>query len=155
LDEPTTGLDVDVRYGLWSLIDTLARRGTSVLLASHSLEETESHCHRIGILDGGRIVAEGSLETLYRLVPARAVAEIGLEEPEGLLARGRERAWDVRQRGARWLRYLAKDTTLTSLARDLEGLPVRSLSVRAVSLEDAYLEVTRAPDGQPSRPSPG
>lgn len=153
LDEPTTGLDVDVRYGLWSLIHSLASRGTSVLLASHSLGEMESHCHRVGILKGGRIVAEGSPEALCSRVPARAIAEIGVEEPEGLLARGRGRAWEVRQRGGHWLRYLANETTLTSLAQELDGLPVRSLSLRAVSLEDAFLEVTRAPEDGPPRPT--
>ena len=144
LDEPTTGLDVDVRYALWDLFDSLARGGTSVLLASHSLEETETHCHRVGILDGGRIGAEGSPEELTPLVPARAIAEIGVDEPEGLVERGEAHAWDVRRRGGRWLRYLSDEPSLTSLALELEGLPVRSLSVRGVSLEDVFLEVTGA-----------
>ncbi len=155
LDEPTTGLDVDVRYELWSLIDSLARRGTSVLLASHNLEKMESRCHRVGVLEEGKIAAEGSPKELHGLVPARVMAEIGLEEPEGLLARSRERAWDVRERGGRWLRYLATETTLTALAQELEGLPIRSLSLRAVSLEDVFLEITAAASGRPSGHPPG
>lgn len=143
LDEPTTGLDVAVRHELWELIDSLADRGTSVLVASHSLEETESHCHRVGILDGGRIVAEGSPEELRSLVPAAEVAELEVKDAAALLARSTERGWEVRRRGRQWLLLLRSQTTLPDLAQELSGLPLRSLSLRPVSLEDAFLEVTR------------
>lgn len=147
LDEPTTGLDIEVRYDVWEILGLLANRGTSVLLASHALEETEAHCHRVGILAGGRIVAEGSPEEVRRLVPAAEIAEIDVEEGEALLAHSRERGWELRRRGSRWDLLLRDRTTLQKLARDLGGLPVRSLSLRPVSLKDAFREVTG--EGEP------
>lgn len=142
LDEPTTGLDVAVRHELWELIDSLADRGTSVLLASHSLEEAESHCHRIGILDEGRIAAEGSPQELRDLIPATEIAELEVEDTAALLARISERGWDVRRLGGHWLLLLPSRTTLPELAQEFSGLPLRSLSLRSVKLEDAFLQVT-------------
>lgn len=142
LDEPTTGLDIEVRYELWELIDSLADRGTSVLLASHSLEEAESHCHRIGILDEGRIAAEGSPQELRDLIPATEIAELEVEDTAALLARISERGWDVRRLGGHWLLLLPSRTTLPELAQEFSGLPLRSLSLRSVKLEDAFLQVT-------------
>lgn len=141
LDEPTTGLDVEVRYEIWDLIGALADGGVSVLLASHNLAEAESHCHRVGILSEGRIVAEGSPEALRRLVPAAEIAEIAVEDSTALLARSGERGWDVQRRGMGWVLPLKARTALPDLARELSGLPLRSLSLRSVSLEDVFLEV--------------
>ncbi|MFC1661522.1 ATP-binding cassette domain-containing protein [Gemmatimonadota bacterium] len=142
LDEPTTGLDVQVRLEVWDLLDSLAKGGTSVLFASHNLEEAESHCHRVGILDGRRIAAEGSPGELRRLIPATAVAEIGVDDASALLARSRERGWDARRRGGQWLLLLRSQTTIPDLAQEFTGLPLRSLSLRPVNLEDVFLEVT-------------
>jgi len=166
MDEPTTGLDAEARYQVWDLIRSLAERGTAVLLASHSLEETDSYCHRIGILEGGRIAAEGSPRELRRLVPAAEMAEVELPDTEGFLTRAREQGWEVRRRGSRWLLLLKDRTTLPDLARKLSGLPLRSLSLRPVNLEDVFLEITgevggaretrpgRVSDSGPVRTSP-
>lgn len=158
LDEPTTGLDVEVRYEIWNLIGALAQQGVSVLLASHSLAEAESHCHRVGILSEGRIVAEGSPEELRRLVPAMEMAELAVEDATALLARSAERGWDVRKRGVKWVLPLKARTTLPDLARELSGLPLRSLSLRPVSLEDVFLEVVGVgamPAGRNGSTTPG
>ncbi len=145
LDEPTTGLDVEVRQEVWQLVGSLADMGTSVVLASHSLEESEAHCHRVGILNGGRTAAEGSPGDLRRLIPAAEVAEVDVGDSEGLLARSRLHGWGVRRRGACWLLLLGSPTTLPELAQDLTGLRIRSLSLRSVTLEDVFVEVTRSP----------
>lgn len=147
MDEPTTGLDAEVRYQVWDLIRSLADRGTAVLLASHSLEETDAFCHRIGILEGGRIAAEGSPQELRHLVPAAEMAEVEVPDTEGFLTRAREHGWEVRRRGSRWLLLLEDRTTLPDLAGKLCGLPLRSLSLRPVNLEDVFLEITREARG--------
>ena len=61
LDEPTSGLDVESRHELWGLIDNLRRRGMTILMTTHLLDEAERLCQRIGILRQGRIVAEGPM----------------------------------------------------------------------------------------------
>lgn len=60
LDEPTTGLDPQARQHFWVLVDAIKRRGKTVLLTTHYMEEAESLCDRIVIMDKGRLVAEGS-----------------------------------------------------------------------------------------------
>ena len=67
LDEPTTGLDPEVRQGFWGILAEFVTRGTTVLLSSHALEELQGKVARVIILDHGRVVADGAMEELRRL----------------------------------------------------------------------------------------
>jgi ABC-2 type transport system ATP-binding protein len=69
LDEPTTGLDPRSRHTVWDIVRGLVADGTTVLLTTQQLEEADELAHRIAVLDGGRIVAEGTPDELKRLVP--------------------------------------------------------------------------------------
>jgi len=71
LDEPTTGLDPHARQQTWDVIRDRLRRGMTVLLTTHYLEEAEALADRVAIMDAGRIVATGTLEELAMLQPAR------------------------------------------------------------------------------------
>jgi ABC-2 type transport system ATP-binding protein len=73
LDEPTTGLDPQGRLEVWDSIRELASRGTTVLLTTQYLDEAEQLADRIAILHGGRIIADGTLEELRRILPAATV----------------------------------------------------------------------------------
>jgi ABC-2 type transport system ATP-binding protein len=66
LDEPTVGLDVEARRGLWTRIRAFVARGGSVLLTTHYLEEADALAHRIAVINRGRIVAEGSPAEIKR-----------------------------------------------------------------------------------------
>jgi ABC-2 type transport system ATP-binding protein len=66
LDEPTVGLDVEARRGLWARIREYVARGGSVLLTTHYLDEADALAHRIAVIDQGRIVAEGSPAEIKR-----------------------------------------------------------------------------------------
>ena len=145
LDEPTTGLDVEVRGEIWRLIGSLADQGSSVFLSSHNLPEIEAHCHRVGILKGGRIAAQGSPEELRRLIPAVEIAEVDVKDGPAFVAKSKERGWELRESGDRWLLLLKSHTTLPELAQVLTDFSLRSLSLRPVTLEDAFLEVTSGP----------
>jgi ABC-2 type transport system ATP-binding protein len=69
LDEPTTGLDPEGRMEVWRVIEELAQQGTTVLLTTQYLDEAEQLADRIAILHGGRIIANGTLADLKRLLP--------------------------------------------------------------------------------------
>jgi ABC-2 type transport system ATP-binding protein len=69
LDEPTTGLDPRSRHSMWDIVRGLVAEGTTVLLTTQHLEEADALADRIAVLDGGRIVAEGTPDQLKRLVP--------------------------------------------------------------------------------------
>jgi ABC-2 type transport system ATP-binding protein len=69
LDEPTTGLDPRSRHTMWDIVRSLVADGTTVLLTTQYLDEADELADRIAVLDGGRLVAEGTPDELKRLVP--------------------------------------------------------------------------------------
>lgn len=73
LDEPTTGLDPQARVEVWDAVRELARRGTTILLTTQYLDEAEQLADRIAILHGGRIVVNGTLAELRRMLPPAEV----------------------------------------------------------------------------------
>ncbi len=76
LDEPTTGLDPQARIEVWQTVTQLATRGTTVLLTTQYLDEAEQLADRIAILHRGRILVEGTLSELKKLLPAAKVEYI-------------------------------------------------------------------------------
>ncbi len=82
LDEPTTGLDPQARHLLWDRFYQLKRSGTTMVLTTHYMEEAEQLCDRLVIMDGGRIVAEGSPRDLVAKHATREVVELRFTTPE-------------------------------------------------------------------------
>ncbi len=80
LDEPTTGLDPQARLAVWGALCRLRRRGVTLLLTTHYMEEAERLCDRLVIMDEGRIVAEGRPSDLVRHHVGREVLELRLDE---------------------------------------------------------------------------
>ena len=71
LDEPTAGVDVELRRSLWAFMRELNRSGTTILLTTHYLEEAEQLCDHVTIIDGGRVVADQSMRELMEVVAGR------------------------------------------------------------------------------------
>jgi ABC-2 type transport system ATP-binding protein len=76
LDEPTAGVDVELRYKLWGYIRELNRGGMTILLTTHYLEEAEALCEEIALINGGNIVARGSSDDLKNEYQAKNVEEV-------------------------------------------------------------------------------
>lgn len=76
LDEPTAGVDVELRLELWDFVRELNRRGTTIFLTTHYLEEAEALCRNIAIIESGRIVAR---ESTQNLVGDRTLQDVFLE----------------------------------------------------------------------------
>lgn len=146
LDEPTTGLDPQARRALWDTIRDIRRRGATVLLTTHYMEEAEALCDRVAIMDGGRIIAEGP--------PARLIDEHFDETPIEVPAGGAELdgapggvpGVERLQREGGALTLYSSDTgaTLTALtAMATAGrTSVDGLHVRRPTLEDVFLRLT-------------
>ena len=79
LDEPTAGVDVELRYKLWGYIRELNRGGLTILLTTHYLEEAEALCEEIALINGGRIVAQGSIDELKWTYAAASIEEVYLK----------------------------------------------------------------------------
>ena len=141
LDEPTAGVDVELRQSLWTFIRRLNRDGHTILLTTHYLDEAESLCQRVAMLKDGRVVALDRTENLLRggaerrltltLAPARL--------PEALHGRL------LRQDGERFVLDLPDYAELEPLLATLRqsGIAVRDLSVAQADLEDVFLKVMR------------
>jgi ABC-2 type transport system ATP-binding protein len=76
LDEPTVGIDVQAKVSILDIIRSVGAAGTAVIFTTHQLAEVETTCSRIAIMDAGRILAEGTLDELVRIVGERDVVEI-------------------------------------------------------------------------------
>jgi ABC-2 type transport system ATP-binding protein len=66
LDEPTAGVDIEIRRSMWDFLREINERGTTIILTTHYLEEAETLCRNIAIIDGGRIVARDKMSSLLR-----------------------------------------------------------------------------------------
>jgi ABC-2 type transport system ATP-binding protein len=148
LDEPSTGLDPHSRANLWEHIRSVRDRdGTTVLLTTHYLDEADALCDRILIIDGGKIVAEGTPAELKRRLSGDLVSlEIG-EGVEAAAALLREQA-EVREVKVvgKSVRFVVDhgDQQAIPLARLLEGaqLTPTSLNISRPSLDDVFLNLT-------------
>lgn len=152
LDEPTTGLDVESRYEVWSLIRQLKAMGVTVLLTTHLLDEVERLCQRIGILKQGQLLAEGNLEALQRRIPAHEVVTVETDEPEAAIAQAQRYGFTPRYYGSELAFWVPDQLELKDLLDRFEGVPLTSISRHPVRLEHIYIEITR--NGETARPNP-
>jgi lipooligosaccharide transport system ATP-binding protein len=144
LDEPTTGLDPQARLAVWRSLERLRRRGVTVLLTTHYMEEAERLCDRLLIMDEGRIVAEGEPPTLVREHAGREALELDLGEgcdAEQLLASLGQRAEEHELHDGA-LTLFADDAEELLRSLDHDRFPTDSAMVRRATLEDVFLRLT-------------
>ena len=143
LDEPTTGLDIEARYEIWDLIRGLKSQGITTLLTTHLLDEAERLCQRIGILKGGRIVAEGSLAELRQRISAQEIVVIQTSEEEKAIARAQQWGFTHRRYGTDLAFWLPEPLELKEIISRFDGIPLDSIARQPVRLEHIYVEVTQ------------
>ncbi|WP_034260874.1 ABC transporter ATP-binding protein [Actinospica robiniae] len=142
LDEPTTGFDPNARRGAWQLVRDLRDAGMTILLTTHYMEEAQALADRVAVIAAGRIVAEGTPETLggrdtaqtrisFELPPGRAVCDLPVAAAQGenglVIVESAEPTGTLQQ------------LTAWALGR---GAVLARLSVERPSLEDVYLRLT-------------
>jgi ABC-2 type transport system ATP-binding protein len=147
LDEPTVGLDVESRRGLWEQIRNLVARGKTVLLTTHYLEEADALADRVVVLNQGSVIAEGTPIQIKAHAAGRrirCVSRLALDELRGL-----PDVISVRQdREAIEIRTAEPESVLRALlARDSE---LSGIEVTSAGLEDAFLALTRSHNGNSS-----
>jgi ABC-2 type transport system ATP-binding protein len=147
LDEPTVGIDPQARLNILEFIRGLRASGTGVLYTTHYLEEAETLCDRIGIIDQGRVLAEGTLSQLQeRLGGDRVfVLEADFKDTSPDAWDGFHQRYRVIQKSERQLIVAAVGTRDPSeCLKDLLGLPVRveNVTLKRPSLNDVFLQLT-------------
>lgn len=143
LDEPTTGLDPQARHLVWERLFRLKQQGVTLVLTTHYMDEAEQLCDRLVVMDGGRIVAEGSPRALIERHSTREVVELRFaaesQEPfAGKLAGLGER---VEVLPDRVLLYVPDGDAAVAEVSAL-GLSPANVLVRRSGLEDVFLHLT-------------
>jgi len=146
LDEPTAGVDVELRQSLWAFIRKLNRDGHTIILTTHYLEEAEALCGRIAMLKAGRVVALDTKQNLLSRYPGITVRLVA----DRLPAAWRSRV--LREEGSAHFVGLERYEDLEALLAALrdDGVTIRELALLEADLEDVFLKIM----GSDLRPTP-
>ncbi|WP_088892993.1 ABC transporter ATP-binding protein [Leptolyngbya ohadii] len=148
LDEPTTGLDIETRFEVWRLIQTLQQQGMTILLTTHLLDEAERLCDRIGILKQGQIIAEGSFPQLRQHIPAEEILLIQTPDESAAIDRAQTLGYPMRRYGNALAFWLPQSMPLKEIIDQFEGISLDSIARQPVRLEHIYIELMQSPDRQ-------
>ncbi|MCH8896759.1 MAG: ABC transporter ATP-binding protein [Chloroflexi bacterium] len=148
LDEPTTGLDPQARRNTWALIREINQKDVTVVLTTHYMEEAEALCHRLAIMDQGRLVATDTPQNLINGLKATYTVSLTPTEPlteDQLLSLNGAVSSVQLQEGNTYLIRLsdspgALDKVLEGIVHN--GVRLERLNIEPVTLEDVFLELT-------------
>jgi ABC-2 type transport system ATP-binding protein len=147
LDEPTTGLDPNARREVWAILEDLRKTaGTSLLLTTHYMEEAEKLCNYIIIMDGGKVLREGTINRLLEEDKETKSVEFALEGKHDRLETAGSPftvSWDpMNQKGSVSLLNLEKDLPAFISMLAQKDLHIRNLTCRKRTLDDLFTNLT-------------
>ncbi|WP_025871628.1 ABC transporter ATP-binding protein [Methylobacillus glycogenes] len=138
LDEPTAGVDVELRQTMWEFIRRLNREGHTIILTTHYLEEAEALCSRIAMMKHGEIVALDSTRNLLNRLPGKRLKlSLSAPLPEGLRALVRS------EQGRDYILAIADTTQLELILSELRvaGVSIEDMQLIEADLEDVFVEL--------------
>ncbi|MDP2699163.1 ABC transporter ATP-binding protein [Thalassospira sp.] len=148
LDEPTAGVDIELRQQLWAYVKELNKAGVTIVLTTHYLEEAEELCDEIAIINKGKVIAHEDKRSLLRRIDRKTLiltvsGEVG-RIPDGLAA------WGAEMKGSNQiaLHYRPSKTQMAEILNAIHasGLAITDLSTEEGDLEDIFLMLTREND---------
>ena len=146
LDEPTTGLDPQARHNIWSIVENLRERGKTVVMTTHYMEEAEQLCHRLAIIDRGKIIAMDTPDNLINKADLSTLIEFSTSKELDGLAKNIPGICKVNNGSAR--KYSVQTKAVSMILKDLTNLcydnniELENISVRQATLEDVFLSMT-------------
>jgi ABC-2 type transport system ATP-binding protein len=149
LDEPTAGVDIELRQMLWENVRKLNAEGMTVILTTHYLEEAEEMCDEVAIINHGQVVARDSTAALLGRMDAKTLvvqgedpAPAGIALPEGCTA-------TLRPDGALAISYRRSRTSPEEILAALRaaGVRLRDVATEEPDLQDVFLDLTRSRPG--------
>jgi ABC-2 type transport system ATP-binding protein len=143
LDEPTVGMDIEIRQKLWAAIRQLIAEGCSVLLTTHYLEEAEALADRVCVMAHGRMIHEGTVEALRSRVSLKRIRCISALDVE--LVRSWQHVTDVRRDDERLHITTAEAETVVRRLLNADA-QLSELEVQRAGLAEAFTELTRDAD---------
>jgi ABC-2 type transport system ATP-binding protein len=147
LDEPTTGLDPQARRNVWSIISNLRKRGKTIILTTHYMEEAEQLCQRVGIIDQGKIIAIDTTSNLIANAGLESAIEFSSSKKEAeKIIQGLTGVGKITEQGNDKYILNTKESSkaLKELTRfsDENSINLENISVRKATLEDVFLLLT-------------
>ncbi len=145
LDEPTAGVDVELRHTLWAFVREINRQGTTILLTTHYLEEAEQMCDRIAIMHHGNLIALQSTSSLLKELGTRSIL-VHLEKPINQIpANLCCQSAELDEAGTTLQLTLSANQTTGELLKSLcdLGLPIADLETQRAGLEEIFLQITQ------------
>lgn len=142
LDEPTAGVDVELRQSLWQFIGRLNRDGHTVVLTTHYLEEAQTWCNRIAMLKGGRVVAMDSTDALiHQASEPQLVLQVEGDMPDSL--RPLVLHGSVAGNTGTWVLRINQPSDIEQILAELRKhhVTVNDLQVQEPDLEDVFLQI--------------
>jgi ABC-2 type transport system ATP-binding protein len=156
LDEPTAGVDVELRQQLWAYVRELNRRGITILLTTHYLEEAERLCDRIAIIHRGRLVCCEETGELLRRIDRKEMSITVQDDLEAVPAPLLRFEVELKPPRRLVIRYRTKEIHAADVLAAVQdaGLRIVDLTTEESALEDIFLQLTRAADETGAAPAP-
>lgn len=147
LDEPTAGVDIELRRQLWAYVEELHKRGTTVILTTHYLEEAEALCDRIAIIHNGRIVANEPKSSLLSRLDKK-ILKITPTETVTTLPDSLAEIATLTDDGQISIQYRSGTDSVTGLLNQVKtaGLSISDLRTEEADLEDVFMALTYSGD---------
>jgi len=148
LDEPTAGVDIELRRQLWTYVEELHKRGTTIILTTHYLEEAEALCDRIAIIHEGGIVANEEKSTLLSRLDKRKLIIVPTEKLDTLPAKLSALDAEVSDDGSLIITYRSGTDSISGMLKQVKaaGLSISDLRTEEPDLEDVFMALTYASD---------
>lgn len=146
LDEPTAGVDIELRRQLWTYVQELHKRGTTIILTTHYLEEAEALCDRIAIIHQGEIVANDEKSVMLSRLDKRKLIIVPTEKLEALPAGLSDLDAEVTADGSLTINYRSGTDSISGLLNQVKsaGLSISDLRTEEPDLEDVFMALTYA-----------
>ena len=149
LDEPTAGVDIEIRRGMWKTLREVNAAGTTVILTTHYLEEAESLCRHLAIIDHGRIIEQGPMKSLLAKLDVEGFlldVEGGLPATLPAIDGATLLATDDHTLDLEMPREMELNRVFAAL--DAAGIKVRSMRTKSNRLEELFVRMTARPEVQ-------
>ncbi|MBU9857472.1 MULTISPECIES: ABC transporter ATP-binding protein [Rahnella] len=138
LDEPTAGVDIELRRSMWGFLKELNAQGTTIILTTHYLEEAEMLCRNIGIIQGGQLVENTSMkELLSKLKSETFILDLGAKSPLPVLEGYRSQLTDTSTLEVEVMREQGLNSLFSQLSK--QGVQVLSMRNKANRLEELFV----------------
>lgn len=147
LDEPTLGIDVQTKLNIYEVIKEASSRGTTILYTTHNLQEAEELCHRIAIIDQGKILALGTLSELIQIVGEKDIVLISgtfdVDQGQKIIS-GFKEATVISLTEGKMVISLEASKTMPLLLEEFfkESISIDDVSIKQPNLESVFLKLT-------------